>query len=165
MRLPGLLPTSALCLGAIFLTSIAYFAKSRSEQEQIRIFLKPYVKEPVSFKLYRPDNHLQYYIEDLFQIQVSSDFKELLIVRHTPRDDLLRLPIELAKLEPNQAVMLLTHRHGNLYRIYLHPKSFMLTVVSNLKNVLAMESGVKLSQDQVQHFKEDPLYQGASFHL
>lgn len=165
MRLPRIFQSRALYLGAILLTTVAFFAKARWEQEQLRASLAPYVKGQVSFKLYRPDNHLQYYIEDLVQIQVSQDVKELVILRHTPRDDELRLPIEKAELEPNKAVLLLTHRHANLYRIYLHPESFMLTVLSNLKNVLAMESGVKLSQDQVQLFKQDPLYQGGGSHL
>jgi hypothetical protein len=102
---------------------------------------------------------LQFYIEDLVQLQISPDVKELLIVRHTPSDDLLRLPIEEAQLEPNRTVMLVTHRQGNLYRIFIHPESFILTVVSNAKNVLAVETGVKLSDAQVRLFKEDPLYQ------
>jgi len=135
------------------------------EQEQIKASLASYLKAPLSFKLNRPDNYRRYYVEDLVQIQISPDIKELLIVRHTPRDDPLRLPIEEAHLEANRTVMLLTHRHGNFYRIYLHPESFMLTVVGNLKNVLAVETGVKLSEAQVQLFKQDPLYQGAGSHL
>jgi hypothetical protein len=165
MRVPRLLRSKALYLGAILLISVTFFAKLRWEEEQIRVSLAPYVKDRVSFKLYRPDNHLQFYIEDLVQIQISPEVKELHIVRHTPLDDLLRLPIEQVQLQPNKTVMLLTHRHGNLYRIYLHPDSFTLTVVSNLKNVLAMETGVKLSQAQVQLFEQDPLYQGTRAHL
>jgi hypothetical protein len=161
MPVPRLLRSKAFYLGALLLTAVLFFAKWFLEQEQIKVSLAPYVKEWVSFKLYRPDNHLQFYIEDLVRIQVSPDVKELLIVRHTPRDDLLSLPIEQAHLEPNQTVMLLTHRHGNLYRIYLHPESFMITVTSNLKTLLAMETGIKLSEAQIQLFKQDPLYQGA----
>lgn len=165
MRIPRLLRSKALYLGALLLTAILFFSKRLWEQEQIKVSLAPYVKGWVSFKLYRPDNYLQFYIEDLVQIQVSPDVRELRIVRHTPRGDLLRLPIEQAHLEPNQSVMLLTHLHGNLYRIYLHPRSFLLTVVSNLKNVLAMETGVKVSEAQIQLFKLDPLYQRAGSHL
>jgi hypothetical protein len=165
MRIPRLLRSKALYLGALLLTAILFFSKRLWEQEQIKVSLTPYVKGWVSFKLYRPDNYLQFYIEDLVQIQVSPDVRELRIVRHTPRDDLLRLPIEQAHLEPNQSVMLLTHLHGNLYRIYLQPRSFMLTVVSNLNNVLAMETGVKVSEAQIQLFKLDPLYQRAGSHL
>jgi hypothetical protein len=165
MRLPRLLRSKALYLGALLLTAILFFSKRLWEQEQIKVFLAPYVKGWDYFKLYRPDNYLQFYIEDLVQIQVSLDVRELRIVRHTPRDDLLRLPIEQAHLEPNQSVMLLTHLHGNLYRIYLRPRSFMLTVVSNLKNVLAMETGVKVSEAQIKFFKLDPLYQRGGSHL
>jgi hypothetical protein len=165
MRVTRLFRSKALYLGALLSTAVFFSGKWLWEQEQIRISLAPYVKERVSFKLCRPDNHLQFYVEDLVQIQVSPDVKELLIVRHTPRDDPLRLPIEQAQLAPKKTVMLLTHRHGNLYRIYLHPDSFMLAVVGTMKNVLAMETGVKLSEAQVQLFKQDPLYQGANSHL
>jgi hypothetical protein len=165
MRIPRPLRSKALYLGALLLTAVLFSSKGLWEQEQTKVSLAPYVKGWVSFRLYRPDNYLQFYIEDLVQIQVSPDVKELRIVRHTPRDDLLHLPIEQAHLEPNQSVMLLTHLHGNLYRIYLHPRSFMLTVVSNLKNVLAMETGVKVSEAQIQLFKLDPLYQRAGSHL
>jgi hypothetical protein len=165
MRVPRLLRSKAFCLGTLLLTAAFFLARTHWEQEQLKASLASYLKAPLSFKLSRPDNYRRYYVEDLVQIQISPDFKELLIVRHTPRDDPLRLPIEEAHLEPNQTVMLLTHRHGNLYRIYLHPESFMLTVVGNLKNVLAMETGVKLSEAQVQLFKQDPLYRGAGAHL
>jgi hypothetical protein len=37
--------------------------------------------------------------------------------------------------------------------------------VSNLNNVLAMETGVKVSEAQIQLFKLDPLYQRAGSHL
>jgi hypothetical protein len=165
MRVSRLLRSKAIYLGALLFTAALFLARSHWEQEQIKASLASYLKAPLSFKLYRSDNYRRYYVEDLVQIQISPDIKELLIVRHTPRDDPLRLPIEEAHLETNQTVMLLTHRHGNLYRIYLHPESFMLTVVGNLKNVLAMETGVKLSEAQVQLFKQDPLYQGAGAHL
>jgi hypothetical protein len=161
MRVPRLLRSKALYLGTLVLTSTGFFAKWSWQQEQIHQSLAPYVKQRVPFKLYRPDNHLQFYIEDLVQIQISPDVKELLIVRHTPQDDPLRLPIEQAELGPKKTVTLLTHHHGNLYRIYFQPDSFMLTVVSNVKNVLAFETGVKISEDQVQLFKQDPLYQAA----
>jgi hypothetical protein len=157
MRVPRLLRSKALYLGALLLTSSGLIAKWCWEQEQITLALAPYVKGRVSFKLYRPDNHLHTYIEDLVQMQVSADAKSLLIVRHTPHDDPLRLPIERAALQPNKTVMLLTHHHGKLYRIYLHVDSFMLTVGS-VEKVLAMETGVRLSEAQVQAFKNDPLY-------
>jgi hypothetical protein len=35
----------------------------------------------------------------------------------------------------------------------------MLSVVNSLKNVVAMESGVKISPDKVKLFEQDPLYQ------
>jgi hypothetical protein len=159
MRVPRLLQSKVLYTGVLLLTALAFLAKFRWEQEEIKIALTPYVKGRVSFKVNRPDNYLQFYIEDLVQLQISPDVKELLIVRHTPSDDLLRLPIEEAQLEPNRTVMLVTHRQGNLYRIFIHPESFILTVVSNAKNVLAVETGVKLSDAQVRLFKEDPLYQ------
>jgi hypothetical protein len=158
MRVPRLLRSKAFYLGALLLTSSGFIAKWCWEQEQITLSLAPYVKDLVSFKLYRPDNHLHTYIEDLVQMQVSPDAKSLLIVRHAPHDDPLHLQIERAEFEPNKTVMLLTHHHGNLYRIYLHADSFMLTVVGSLENVLAIETGVRLSEDQVQAFKKDPLY-------
>jgi hypothetical protein len=165
MPVPRLLRPRALCLGALLLTSTGFIAKWYWECEQIHVSLAPYLKEQVPFKLDRPDNHLRFYIEDLVQIRISPDVKELLIVRHTPQDDPLRLPIEAAELGPNKSVTLLTHHHGNLYRIYLHPDSFMLTVLSNGKNISAFETGAKLSDDQVQLFKQDPLYQGAGSRL
>ena len=149
-----------LSLGALLLTlGLIFIAKTRWEHQQLMQALDPYVKGLVSFKLSRSDNQHQYYIEDLVQIQVSQEATELVIVRHIPRNDQLHLRIEKAELQPNKTVMLLTHRSGNLYRIYLQPASFMLSVVNSLKNVVAMESGVKISADQVKLFQQDPLYQ------
>jgi hypothetical protein len=160
MRLRRTFKFVGLSLGALLLTlGLIFIAKTRWEHEQLLEALAPYVKGLVSFKLSRPDNQHQYYIEDLVQIQVSQEVTELVIVRHIPRDDQLRLPIEKAELQPNKTVMLLTHRSGTLYRIYLQPANFMLSVVNSLKNVVAMETGVKISTDQVKLFEQDPLYQ------
>ena len=160
MRLPRSFKFVGLSLGALLLTlGLIFIAKTRWEHQQLMEALDPYVKGLVSFKLSRPDNQHQYYIEDLVQIQVSQQATELVLVRHIPRDDQLRLPIEKAELQPNKTVMLLTHRSGNLYRIYLQPTSFLLSVINPLKNVVAMETGVKISADQVKLFQQDPLYE------
>src|SRR5271166_6260119 len=109
-----------LSLGALLLTlGLIFIAKTRWEHQQLMQALDPYVKGLVSFKLSRSDNQHQYYIEDLVQIQVSQEATELVIVRHIPRNDQLHLRIEKAELQPNKTVMLLTHRSGNLCRIYL----------------------------------------------
>ena len=160
MRLRRFFATIAIYLGALLVTTaILYLAKTRWDHQQIMEALDRYVKGPVCFKLSRPDNQHQYYIEDFVQIQVTESHTEIILVRHTPHDDKLRLPIDKAELQPNKTVMLLTHKNGNLYRIYLQPASFMLSVVNSLKNVVAMETGVKISADQVKLFEEDPLYQ------
>ena len=160
MRLRRSFKSIRLFLGALILTfALIFIAKTRWEHQQLLQALDPYVKGLVSFKLSRPDNQHQYYIEDLVQIRVSKEATQLVLVRHIPRDDELRLRIEKAELQPNKIVMLLTHRSGNLYRIYLQPTRFMLSVVNSLKNVVAMESGVKISPDQVKLFEQDPLYQ------
>jgi hypothetical protein len=160
MRPRRFFATISIYLGALLVTAvILYLAKTRWDHHLLLEALDPYVKRPVSFKLSRPDNQHQYYIEDFVQIQVTEPVTEVILVRHTPHDDKVRLPIEKAELQPNKTVMLLTHKNGNLYRIYLQPASFMLSVVNSPKNVVAMETGVKISADQVKLFQQDPLYQ------
>ena len=160
MRLRRFFATIAIYLGALLVTAaILYLAKTRWDHHQLMEALDPYVKAPVSFKPSRRDNQHHYYIEDFVQIQITESLTEITLVRHTPHDDKVRLPIDKAELQPNKTAMLLTHKNGNLYRIYLQPASFMLSVVNSLKNVVAMETGVKISADQVKPFEEDPLYQ------
>jgi hypothetical protein len=165
MRLPLSFKSKAFYLWALVLSSTILLTKAHWDHQQVMEALDPYFKELVPFKLYRPDNHNQHYIEDLVQIQISKDASELLLVRHTPHDDELRLPIEEAQLQTNKTVMLLTHRNGSLYRIYLNPQSFMLSVVSNRKSVVAMETGTKISAAEVQLFKEDPFYRESAKRL
>src|SRR5271166_2789073 len=108
MRLRRSFKFAGLSLGALLLTlGLLLIAKTRWEHRRLMEALAPYVKGMVSFKLSRTDNQHQYYIEDLVQIQVSDKATELVLVRHIPRDDQLRLPIEKAELQPNKTVMLL----------------------------------------------------------
>jgi hypothetical protein len=158
VRLPRFFNSRFTYAAAILLTAAILCSRAQWEHERITAALAPYVKEAVPFKIYRPDNRNKHYIEDLLRIHVSSDATKIIILRYVPKEDELQLPIESATLQPNNTLMVLTRRKRTSYRIYLNPENFMLSAVSDGKHVAAVETGRKISPDEVKQFEEDPLY-------